>query len=803
MRLMIEWLAIGITSGAIGGAVTYAKHYGARKKETAEYLKAALREKDLLDQDLESLLEIKDKALLLVGSFGGADRSYSGDTLEMAKKTEALMQENFHRLEDLAERVDDVQRVILGDRDKVLSKADVGKVKWINERHLAPYKSFECIKIQGAEDMSVLLADLGYLENLLETLWGRLDEQDKRFKSILLRQVELVKRCDSGRFHLKSLSRSWMARTEILIDNAFSISKHDPVRVDKSLLGYLIQRFDKAEALLDVAEKLINIENNEVARLKERMDVMNIEELWIDDMLDNLATRLSALVDFSDSVQIIEAEIDSACFTECLYEIGILLKKYERHHRHVNEKFDHSLGKVRRQIAEHLDRDEEGVLKDSDILNEYKQDAQEVLSDFGEAIAKGNVARAQILNDLLKDKLAIVHDALATGRRSAIEGEDRVKSLRAELERAQKTVYRSLAKHEALLDSVSQEVFDEHYLKSVDGAQHQLDILEAQLDLIQRYREDGKFIITEKIMDSADVTLSDLNEIPVRVASSEREIHKMESKIVRMLERVEMRLSECSRYKEESYLCIETREMIDGAEASYASFLAMNKISGRSRNLLEILESCHQLDDLLEAVALCIVSDVDMFRILRQKVEQIDSLVKVAISNSNKAATDGIPDSGLTTKMLEKVDFLAQRWPTLKARIERYQQDWKELRFDFDVYLQGLEAVNLQLEDELKSAQKALSNLNEVSVELKKLSDWEGERGFRAETREANQILHQAFQKLSLGEYNEAISLAQETRDEMRDSLHHARGKERVAELRNARIQSRIKGSKGLSGIAG
>ena len=792
---MTEWLALGITTGVAGGAWTYYKYYRAQKKQTAEYLNAAKEEKDLLNFDLDALIAIKEKALLLVGSFGGSDRSYEGETLEMAQRIEALMEENFLRSAELAAKVDEVEDIIQSDRDKVLSKEDASKVAWVSEHRLSRYRNFSMLKRRGEKDRASLRSDLDYLENLLETLWVKLDEQDERFKSILLRQVELTKKSKSGRFQLNKLGRSWARETEELLDNAFAISKNDPVRVDQSLLGHLVQRFDRAEAALEVAEKLIEIENREVRTIRKRMDSQNLEELWVSDGLDEMDKKFRDLVGYSDSVRGKEKQIGRMGFTERLYEMDFMLVRYESHHRHLNEKLERLLGKVRRQIAEHLDIDESEVLQDSEELALCKLEAQEVLADLGEAISNGNVERSRSLHELLKDKFSATHDALAAARRSAIEGEERVKLLRAGLVTTREAMVQAMQKHRVLLESNAEAVFDDDYLIAVKGAEHQLDVLDVQLDLIERHRAEGKFLVTEKIMNSAEITLQGIREIPERVEKSERDVQKLEAKVETMLDKIDSRLGEILSDRDEAFLCKETKQMIQSVEVSYATFLEVNSVKGRERNVLNVTQCCHKLDDLLEVVSLCIDSDADLFKILNQKVEQIDALVAEAKENAKTAVTDGIPDSQLTTQMLEKVEFLTARWPKLRTRLDGHQIEWRELRFDFDVFLQGLEAVNLQLEDELKYAKQTLDTLEEVSLELKKLSAWQGERGYRAETRKANQLLHSAFQKLSLGEYNETNHLAQQARDEMRDSLHDARRKERVAELRNARIQSRVLGA--------
>ncbi|MGJ8654894.1 MAG: hypothetical protein ACSHX6_00480 [Akkermansiaceae bacterium] len=792
---MTEWLALGISSGVVGGVYTYYKYYRGQKELTAGYLKAAKKEKRVLNAGMDELIKIKDKALMLVGSFGGEDRSYAGRTLEMALKVHGLMEENFRRSAELVERVEEVEGIIAKDGDKVLSKADAEKVEWICNAQSSRYQRFDKIKVLGVEDRAELKTGLEYLEKVLETLWVELDEQDKRFKEILLRQIELTKRSRSGRFQLKGLSRAWASETEVMLDNAFSISKSDPVRVEQSLLVHMKQRFDKAEAALDVAEKLIRIETREVKDLRARMDAENLEELWVDDELDEMDGGLRDLVGYSDSVEEIERLIGCGGFKKRLNEMDFLMKKYEAHHRHLDEKFDRSLSKVRRQIAGHLGVDEESVLRDSDELNHCKLEAREVLSELGVAIAKGKVERSRGLHDLMKDKLAAAHEALATARRSAIDGEERLEVLRAGLEHVGKALSQAMDKHWTLLASVSDEVFDEEYLDVVKGAELQLSVLDAQLDLIERYRTEGKFIVTEKIMNSAEVTLDELNQIPDRVADSQSEVRKIERNIAKMLEKVDVGMNDLLFKKGDSYLCKDTRAMIDSLIGSYASMLELNKAAGKGRDVLGIMEGCHQLDDMLEMVGIGVESDVAMFLVLKQKVKLIDELVEESRSNANKAATDGIPDSELTTQMLEKVEFLTGRWPKLKSRMEGHQLEWREVRFDFDVFLQGLEVVNLQLEDELEYAQLTLDTLEEASSALSKLSAWQGERGYRAETRRANQILHQAFLKLADGKYHGAVQLAQETRDEMRDSLHQARTKERVAELRNARIQSLVIGS--------
>lgn len=429
-------------------------------------------------------------------------------------------------------------------------------------------------------------------------------------------------------------------------------------------------------------------------------------------------------------------------------------------------------------------------------MRNCRTEASEVLLDLGESIVNGNMKRAKSLGDLLKDKLAVAHDALVIARRSAIDGGERVKNLRSGLEKVNKDITEAMMKHRLLLSSVSDDVFDEGYLEVVEGSELQVRVLDTQLDMLERYRSEGKFIVMEKVMNSAEATLEKLREIPVLVAELENELHGLEEGVVVLIEEIDSRFGEVLLKKDESYLCMDTRGMIEGLLDSHEIILDINQATGKERDVLGIKESCHRLVDLIEMVEMGVASDADMFVILNQKVEQIDALVEEARSNARTAATDGIPDSAMTTQMLEKVEFLIGRWPDLRSRVGRHQQEWREVRFDFDVFLQGLEAVNLQLEDELKYAKQTLEALDGASVALRKLSAWQGERGYRAETREANKILHQAFLKLSDGEYNAAINLAQQTRDEMRDSLHRARTKERAAALRNVRVQSLIVGPK-------
>lgn len=50
---MTEWLALGISSGVLGGAFTYYKHYRAQKRITEECLKAAVEEKRLINDGLD------------------------------------------------------------------------------------------------------------------------------------------------------------------------------------------------------------------------------------------------------------------------------------------------------------------------------------------------------------------------------------------------------------------------------------------------------------------------------------------------------------------------------------------------------------------------------------------------------------------------------------------------------------------------------------------------------------------------------------------------------------------------------
>lgn len=306
--------------------------------------------------------------MMLVGSFGGADRSYSGDTLKMAQKVEGVMDESFRRSAILVEKLEEVEEVISKDRDKVLSKDDFDKVKWVVEHETPRYEFFKKLSEAGERDRLGLSKDLNYLERMLETLWVELGVQDERFKDILKRQIELTRRSKSGRFQLVSLSRSWARETEVLVDSAFLISKSDPVRVDQSLLVHVKQRFDKAEAALEVAERMQRVENGEVANLRKKMDVVRLEDLWVEDRLDEMDAELRELVGYSGSVEEMERELGLGVFMKRLYEVDFLVKKYGAYQRHLGEKFDRSLGKVRRQIAGYLGVDEGGVLGNSEEL---------------------------------------------------------------------------------------------------------------------------------------------------------------------------------------------------------------------------------------------------------------------------------------------------------------------------------------------------------------------------------------------------------------------------------------------------
>ena len=121
-----------------------------------------------------------------------------------------------------------------------------------------------------------------------------------------------------------------------------------------------------------------------------------------------------------------------------------------------------------------------------------------------------------------------------------------------------------------------------------------------------------------------------------------------------------------------------------------------------------------------------------------------------------EAHQDGIPDSRALTRAIQRHEELSKELDRLCAALKTPHQDWGQLFEQINGVIGETSKVRATLEEELKAARDAVSQMKSATASLRSLQKWRSSHGVFINRRAGNKHLLEAKQALAVGNYASA-----------------------------------------------
>jgi len=705
-----------------------------------------------------------DQASIVIGGQAGLeDRGYRGETLSLSEKVLVELNEGYSASTVIRNILDENYQ---GTTSQKKTIADL-------------LEQFEQLN-------EVTEQDLWQIEQAWETIAERLEGIDQRYRNISLEILAYEKLSSrDGMFMLNG--DDWREILSADIESIFAQSKGDP-------LGAINQSIEGIEKLLADAEgALLRIKDDrqffknwmledqaELGKhgLTDSWVISGLREVKYDlfrsnkEYLNPLKSKVSGVLD--------------------------LVVDLERLH---SESGDHLLNLV--EEAEQKVARECGITHEVVFHNpEYEREIgviDEILTLYHESLQQGDMDYAAKCRDKAQKQVEMIKTKIERTKVAALKGQQMHLNLSKQYELISKGLDAEINTFQVILDSTKHSIFQQDVVQYIERSEgEKYDLLDS-LKSVKLSLEEGKFVAAIAGMEHIELKLESMQNTTSYLIKSRGEMLDMEQSNGDLLEAARKRYSELMLKRNRVYVGTGSDDLFTEVEESMASANELISLESNGKKQVdprELAAKLYRIQVTLECLEDSLDEDNELYAFLKQKVSDIDDVTNKVAINLKQAASDGIEDSKLTKDLVTSLTKMLEGWPKLKDKLNDPEQDWSELRFEYDIFYHGMDSINVRLEQDLNLAEEASEKTKEVSERLHEVSGWRGENGMRVELVECSKIVHNAMRALNAGDYKQALVLATYAKNEITTELHAANKKDIDTQMKRSRIRNRTVGGR-------
>ena len=732
------------------------------KRSSLHPLKSRKQDNIKLEYCEEKHFENVDQAGIVIGGLEGIEaRGYAGETLSLSKKVLVELDEGY-----AASTV--IRDILENDYDGSISQ------KKTIEDLLARFDGMNEVTEQ----------DLLSIEMAWETISERLERIDQRYKELGLAIMEYEKLAlRDGMYRLNG--NDWRDILSADIDAVFEQSKGDPLGAINQSLGGIENLLGDGEIVVKRIEHDRNYFKDWLTEKQPELKRKGLNDSWIisglrdveydlfqqnADFVDPLKEKVSQVLRLADELESLRSKSGS-----------YLLEMIET----TEEKVARACG-IDRELVFHNTEHEKEVALIDEILSLYQEALQQ--GDTSYALTCRGRASKRIKE--LKTKIEKTEEAALKGQQLHIELSKLYTEHCIELDAEIKAF-------DVIIEHTLPSIFQQDVIEYIERSEGVKQDLSGRLEKVQEDLGGGKFVDAILGFDHIELKLERMKNAASYLKQARAEMKEMEQNNEVLLAAAKSRFLELQEKKKHVYvgngsddIFIDVEDCVGDADA----LLVKVKQEKKQVDPRELAAKLYRIQMSLESLEASLEEDAELYEFLQQKVTEIDEVAGNVRVNLKQAATDGIEDSKLTTELIAKLTDMLEGWPKLKEKLNHVEQDWSQLRFDYDVYFHGMESINVRLEQDLNLAEEASGKTKEASELLHRVSAWRGENGMRVELVECSRIVHHAIRELNAGDYKEAIVQATYAKGEITRELHEANKKDVDTQMQSSYIRTKSVG---------
>ncbi len=628
--------------------------------------------------------------------------------------------------------------------------------------------------------------DLWHVEHAWETIAERLERIDKKHRNISLKILEYEKLSSrDGMFNLNG--DEWREILSADIESIFTQSKGDPVGVINQSMEGIEKLLGDAEAVLGRIKQDRQFFKNWMLNEQGELEKHGLSDSWVVSGLREVEYDLF----HSDQNYVDPLKSKVSDMTSLITDLEKLESESSTHLLNLLDEAGHKISKdcgISHEVVFHNPEYERDI-----------QEVDEILALYHRALKRGNIDYAVKCRDNASQLIQEIKYRIEQTQVVALKGQQMHSDLKTKFEKINEELDVEVTSFQVVLDRTLHSIFQQDALQYIErSGELKIDLL-ARLDRVERSLNKGQFTAALNGMEHIDLKLESMQNTTKYLAGSRLEMDEMEQSNRTVLEAAEKRFLEIMSKKNRVYVGDGSDILFKEVEESMAAadeLMFSMKNEQKKADPRELAAKVYRIQVTLECLEDSLEEDKELHEFLQQKVKDLDEVIDKVQKNLKQAATDGIEDSPLTKELIKSLQKMLTGWPKLKDKLSDPDQDWSQLRFEYDVFFHGMDSINVRLEQDLNLAEEASEKTKEVSEQLHRVSGWRGGNGMRVELVECSKIVHNAMCLLNAGDYKQSLVQATYAKGEIASELHAANKKDIEIQIRSSRIRNRTVGGR-------
>ncbi len=622
---------------------------------------------------------------------------------------------------------------------------------------------------------------LDALDRSWTSLGPTMDVVENRIDELLKLDEELQAEAQKdGYFALPSLSLELMPAVQQAHERAEQTGVGDPVTaVDVTLAD--AQR--QSEQAVRLARFLHEFRSESLPALRDYAQTLANEGRqidWVDDFLRQLSERAELLmrtIVSDDADQLLEE------FSQQLHDLVIRARRCVELDQTTRKKTapllascEKATAEARQQIGQALNLPSERILREAGAdPDHHLSTARQQLVSAGASLDRGAFLPAEAA---IKEVEHLVAEAQQLIERTR-EGLQNQPSRRADLEREAAGLTDEVGRCQTLLGELKAE-FAASALEtagkavpesetaasppaSIDADLQLIGLLQSarrRIDASERLRQEGRILEATAELDEAHATLSELARLCQQVTELAARLREQQAINSQKLNDLKLRCRQLAGEIEEQRTMARTQdayraclEALDDVEQRVTAHRG-NADPFRTAQAMETVN--RQLDEVQQSVT----ADRDLYAEAARSCEAAQRQVQTALSLSERAASDQLPDSDVTRQVMREIRGLADQVNQLRLRLSIPHEDWHRLDQEADQLTSRAGQANATLRGDLDRAQRSLESLQKAASQVRLASGWRGTFGINIMGSPGGDDLEMARQAFSRGDYDGASRFA-------------------------------------------